>query len=559
VHQLRRINVSLILCGAALLAGCGPSPTPAREAVDLLLHNGVVVTLDNAATQSTALAVRGDRIVAVGDERLLQIYDAARIEDLQGRTVMPGFIDTHLHISGAPARYIDLTAVASIAEIQTLVAAKAEELGPGEWITGYGWSEDTLAEGRRPYRHDLDAAAPDNPVVLTRAGAHSAVASSLALALAEIDETTPQPEGGVIEKDTNGRLNGIIREQQALVTQRIPQAGAEELRPSLIANLEALFSHGITSFVQAADTIEHFAQWETIYSTRRGSLPRASVQVAWAGRDAMAEFGKMTGSGDEHLRVGAIKLFVDGGFTGPAAFTREPYRDQGDYRGSLNQPPEQIYQIIREAHRAGWQLGIHAIGDAAIELTVEALGNVLAETPRDDHRHYLNHFTIMPSTETLAQMADNRVAITQQPNFTYTLEGRYVTHLDGDRLETNNPLRTPMNHGIQVALSSDILPVGPWVGLYAAVTRKGMSGRVFGPAERITMLEALRGYTATGAWLTREDALKGTLEPGKLADFIVLSHNPLEVAEEQILDIQVLETWLGGRQVYVHTEQGDQS
>ncbi|MBX3707842.1 MAG: amidohydrolase family protein [Pseudomonadales bacterium] len=540
----------IVLLPLVLGHGCSERADHAREPVDLILHNGTILTLDGEGGQGNAIAVRGDRIVAVGDERLLVEYSATQTIDLGNRTLLPGFVDSHIHISGAPARHIDLTDAKSVREIRERVASRAAELGPDEWITGYGWSEDALEEQRRPLRDDLDAAAPDNPVVLTRAGAHSAVASSRALAAAEIDEQTPQPEGGVIEKGPDGRLNGIIRERHGLVTQLVPPATDDELRPSLIANLQALFALGITSIVQAADTIEHYPEWERIYAEHRGALPRASVQVAWAGREAMAAFGRKTGSGDEHLKVGAVKLFVDGGFTGPAAFTRLPYKDQGEYRGALNLPPESIYQVIREAHQDGWQLGIHAIGDAAIELAVEALADVLAESPRDDHRHYLNHFTVMPSTETMALMAGNGIAITQQPNFTYTLEGRYSTYLDGERLETNNPLRTPINHGITLALSSDILPIGPLVGLYAAVTRKGMSGREFGPGERLTMLEALRAYTRTGAWLTREEDQKGSLEPGKLADFIVLSDNPLTVSEDEILALRVLQTWLGGQRVF---------
>ena len=147
-------------------------------------------------------------------------------------------------------------------------------------------------------------------------------------------------------------------------------------------------------------------------------------------------------------------------------------------------------------------------------------------------------------------MATHGIAITQQPNFTYTLEGRYVANLDGARLETNNPVRTPMNHGIHVAISSDILPIGPWVGVYAAVTRKGMSGRVFGPGEAITRVEALKAYTSKGAWLTREENIKGVLAPGMLADLIVLSADPLSVPDAELLNIEALETWLGGQRVY---------
>ncbi len=211
---------------------------------------------------------------------------------------------------------------------------------------------------------------------------------------------------------------------------------------------------------------------------------------------------------------------------------------------------------IRELNAAGWQAGIHAIGDAAIELTVDELAEALDATPRVDHRHYLNHFTVMPSSETMAKMAEYGIGITQQPNFTYTLEGRYVDYLDGDRVEHNNPLRTPMNHGINLAISSDILPIGPMVGLYAAVTRKGMSGRVFAAEEAISMMEALQAYTLFGAWLSFEEDLKGSIEPGKLADLIVLDQDLLTVAAEKIMDTKVLQTWLGGRLVYEYADEG---
>ncbi len=178
----------------------------------------------------------------------------------------------------------------------------------------------------------------------------------------------------------------------------------------------------------------------------------------------MEAFGRKTGDGDDRLRLGAVKLFVDGGFTGPAAYTIEPYKGQGDYRGKLNVTEEELREAIFEAHRLGWQLGIHAIGDAAIELTVNEMVAALEAAPREDHRHYLNHFTVRPPAATMAQMAAHDIAITQQPNFTYTLEGRYVENLDGERLETNNSAALADGRGIFVAISSDILPIGPPVG-----------------------------------------------------------------------------------------------
>jgi predicted amidohydrolase YtcJ len=545
---MTRFIAALIICLS--LSGCGKSATDERTLVDLILHNGKVITMNNEMPIASVVAISGTDIVAVGGEEILDSYTASDMIGLGGKVLMPGFIDSHTHLRGQPQRYIDLTKTRSIEEMKGQVRDKVAEIGTGEWISGYGWSEDVMTELRRPLRGDLDEAAPENPVLLTRAGGHSAVANSMALRLAEVTTTTPQPESGVIEVGEDGELNGVIRERQDIVSRLIPEHTNEDVRDSLIAALQDQLSLGITSFTHATGSIESYPEWEYVYSLHRGSLPRASIQVRWEGPDAMSAFGKKTGDGDEHLRVGPVKIFVDGGFTGPAAYTKEPYRGETEYRGKLSLTLEELNTTIRQAHAAGWQFGIHAIGDAAIELTIDELAAALDEMPREDHRYYLNHFTVMPSGEAMDKMAAYDIAITQQPNFTYTLEGRYSAYLDGDRLEHNNPLRTPMNHGVHVAISSDVLPIGPMVGIYAAVTRKGMSGRVFGEEESLTVMEALRGYTLYGAWLSLEEDRKGSIEPGKLADVIVLDQDILTIDPDHIMDIKVEQTWLGGKMVY---------
>ncbi len=524
---------------AAVLAACGGG-----EPADLVLTGGKVAIADEAFSIHETIVVRDGRVLAVGGAELADRYDATRTVDLGGRLVVPGFNDSHTHIRGNARRHIDLAGTESIAEIQALIRAKIAELGEGEWITGYGWSEDELAEGRRPLRPDLDEAAPDNPVLLTRAGGHSAVANSLALALAGVDRSTPQPEGGVIEYDESGELNGVIRERQGIVGRLVPDATPEELRETHVQALRDQLALGITSVVQAGETPEGFARWESIYEEFGGELPRAAVQIRWVGADELAAFGRRSGDGDHRLRVGGIKVLVDGGFTGPAAYTIEPYRGRGDYRGLLNVPEDELRQLVHEAHALGWQLGFHAIGDAAIELTVDAFVDALQRNPRDDHRHYLNHFTVTPPERTLELMAEHGIAISQQPNFTYTLEGRYVENLDGERLAHNNPVKIPMDHGIFMALSSDILPIDPLVGLYAAVTRKGMSGEVYAPEE------AIRGYTANAAWLTFEEDVKGTLEPGMLADMVVLSEDLLTIDPDRIMDVEIDMTIVDGEVLY---------
>lgn len=548
----------LTLLLTALLVACGqPEPqettatAPAQvSAVDLILTNGKVLTVDDDFTITTTVVVDEGRIVATGGNDLVGRYDAAQVVDLGGKTLMPGFIDSHIHIRGRPQRYIELSEVESIAEIQALITAKIEEIGEGEWITGYGWSEDELAEGRRPLRGDLDQVAPNNPVILTRAGGHSAVANSLALELAEVTVDTPQPDGGVIERDDNGELNGIIRERQEIVGRLVPDSTYDEIISSLEVNLNALLAKGITSIIDASKTTDDYLMFEDLYANADLPLPRSALQFQWTNPETINDLKARVGDGSEFLKIGPIKVFADGGFTGPAAYTLEPYVNQGEYRGYLNMSEAELVALLNEIHDAGWQMGIHTIGDAAIVLVVNTLADALERNPRADHRHYLNHFSMRPPELTMELMAEHGIHITQQPNFTYTLEGRYAENLDGWRLQHNNPLRSPMDHGITVAISSDILPIGPMVGLYAAVTRKGMSGEVYGPDEAITMEEAIRGYTILGAYLNREEDVKGSLEPGKVADMIVLSDDLLTIDPEQIMAVTVEQTYVNGELVY---------
>ena len=263
----------------AWLVGLQAAPARAQEPVDLLLHNGKVFAADQLLSTYSAVAVRGGRIVALGWDELTDRYRAARTIDLEGRLVLPGFIDTHIHIRGNPERWVDLAGLESLGELKGRVARKAEQLGAGEWITGYGWSEDELAEQRRPFRWDLDDAAPANPVILTRAGGHSSVASSLALEAAGLAPDSETPPGGIIELDERGRMNGILREgAQGLVSRLVPDPTPAELRASFVENLRDLLRLGITGIIHAGVDVTGYDQWEaSTRSTRAISrAPRCS-------------------------------------------------------------------------------------------------------------------------------------------------------------------------------------------------------------------------------------------------------------------------------------------
>ncbi|HEX6894337.1 MAG TPA: amidohydrolase, partial [Bryobacteraceae bacterium] len=509
---------------AACSAAAAPNLLAQGEAADLVLYNGKIVTVDSAFSIRQAIVVKDGKVLAVGGNELRNRYAAARTVDLRGRTVIPGFHDTHIHLGGHSRRYIDLNETTSLAQLKQQVRDKAKELGPKEWITGAGWDEYHFSdEQRKPVRKDLDAVAPDNPVVLTRAGGHSSVGNSKALELADINKATPDPDRGIIEKDAGGEPNGVIRERNDLYTRLVPRDKPADVRESFFEDVHRQLRLGITSVIQAGASVDpavvgSYAEWELLYAKHGEDLPRASVQIQFPDRDAkigeakLKEFRRKTGDGNERLRIGSIgEMAADGGFTGPTAWSLVDYKGQPGFRGRGFFTPEQIHANIEAGHKLGWQYGIHAIGDAAIAMTVDAYDKVLQAYPRADHRHYLCHFTVLPPERTMQIMVNDKILIAQQPNFTYNLEGRYVDALEGTRLTKNNALQTPIKHGIFMAFSSDNLPIGPLVGLYAAVTRKGESGKVYGPEEAVSMNDALRMYTRSGAFITREENIKGSL------------------------------------------------
>ena len=550
--------------GAAGALALSRTASAQSEAADLVLFNGKIVTVDDAFSIRQAIAMKDGRILAVGGNELRNRYAAARTIDLRGRTVLPGFMDTHIHLGGHSRRFIDLNETKSLAELKQQVNEKAKELGPGEWITGGGWDEYHFTEQTKPLRGDLDAAAPNNPVVLVRAGGHSSVGNSKALEAADINKATPDPPRGLIEKGADGAPNGVIRERNDLYMRLVPPDKPAEVRDSLLQNVRDQLKLGITSVIEAGSTVDpnvvgSYAEWELLYQKHGTELPRASVQVGYpspageakAGLEKLKAFGKKTGDGNDRLRVGSIgEMAADGGFSGPTAWSLIDYKGQPGFRGRAFFTPEQIHANIEEGHKLGWQFGIHAIGDAAIAMTVDALNTVLHDYPRNDHRHYLCHFTVLPPEHTMDLMVKDKILIAQQPNFTYNLEGRYTETLEGKRLVTNNALATPIKKGIFMAFGSDNLPIGPMVGLYAAVTRKGESGKVYGAGEAVSIKDAITMYTRSGAFLTREEKLKGTLEAGKLADMIVLPEDPLSVSPDKILNMKVDMTIVGGRVLY---------
>lgn len=557
-------------CVGCLFFGAFTQGHTATKTADLILFDGKVLTIDRDFTVKSAVAVRDSKIVAVGGNEILREYHAPKTIDLKGRVLMPGFTDTHVHIIPQGKRDIELSSVTSIAELQDRVRVKVRQLGPGAWVTGTGWDEAQFKERRNPSRSDLDAVAPENPVMLIRAGTHSAVFNSMGLRLAGVTRTTPQPTDGLIEHGEDGEPNGVIRESWMKFAQVIPPLRWSELRDSYVARLKSLLALGITSLMEASGSIDDepvgqggissptasgtFRQVQELYAQRGPELPRIALYIQYPGPGRLRLFPHHTGYGDEHVRLGPIgESMVDGGFTGPTAWTLVDYKGMPGFRGKGRFTDAQLQEMVDTSARLGWQMGLHAIGDAAIVQTVNAYARALESSPSasSDRRWFLCHFTVMPPDSTMATMARDGIRIAQQPNFTYTLEDRYNSTLDDWRLQHTNSVATPWKtHGLFVAFGSDNLPIGPMVGLYTAVTRKGRSGKVYGEDEKVTIEDAIRMYTSQGPYLTFEEKIKGTLESGKLADMIVLDRDPLTSLPETLLVTQVDVTIIGGKVVY---------
>jgi predicted amidohydrolase YtcJ len=563
--------VAVIRRGArwALLSCVLNAACLAAEPADLLLVHGKVVTVDDTFSIHSAVAVKDGRIVAVGGDELVQRYKGAPSIDLRGLTLLPGFIDDHLHPQAISPRAIDAAQARSIGELQEMIRKKAQQLGKGQWITGYGWAEANLAEKRNVVRADLDTAAPDNPVALVRAGGHSIVGNSRALALAKIDRNTQKPLRGVIEHDARGEPNGIIRERNDLFLRLVPTDSFEILRSGYVDSLRHMLTLGLTSVIVAASSIRDevkvedrpeqpdnmatFKNYQDIYAEHGATLPRAVVEIGYPGEKALCAYPHKTGWGDDRLKLGAIgeAPAVDGGFTGPTAWTSQDYKGQPGFRGQpFFKDREDLQQLADSVAKCGWQVGLHAIGDAAINRAVEVYAAALEKYPHPDARWYVAHFTMTPTDATLALMVKAKILAAAQPNFLYTLENRYLETLDGERLEHVNPVGRPLRKGVFIAFGSDNLPIDPRVGLYAAVTRKGLSGRVYGPDEAVSIQEALRMYTVNSAYLSWDEHKKGSIEVGKFADLIVLDRDPLTVPPEQLLTMRVLTTIVNGKVVY---------
>lgn len=542
-------------------------------APDLVYHGGTVLTFDGGSTVAEAVAVRDGRVAAVGtDAGVLGLAGpATRVVDLSGRTLLPGFYDNHIHLGGELQEWRGalisaipewLREVDTLEELQEAVRSQAATTPAGSWIRGELAREDWPNQ-KIPTRQDLDAAAPDHPVALTR-GPHTIILNSRAFEIAGITAATPDPPGGWIIRDTQGVPSGrLLETAKRLVDPHLSPASANpsDIVETWRRQLVQLRGLGITSVNMAGLRPAQLRLAQTLYERHGEELPRMTVQIRLSpgydtyddpvlgARESIRELeslGFRTGFGNERLKVGAIKMSIDGGLSAPVLWTLASYPSRPDFHGVQRIPAETFYDVARRAHDLGWQLGIHTIGDAAAVMVVDELERILRESPRHDHRHFLHHVTVKPPAETIRKMAALQLMVATHPSWTTALGGFAAEALDAERLETQNPSRSLLDAGVRLSYGSDAAPYGPLFNVWNAVTRRGWGDRVYGANEAVTVDEAIRLHTMGSAYMTFDEAERGSIEVGKLADFVVLERNPLEVAPAELWSIPVVETVIGG-------------
>ncbi len=536
-------------------------------AADTVLRNGRM-WLDGDGPPADALAVLGDRIIAVGKASDIEglVGPRTNVIDVGGRLVIPGLHDSHIHtvMGGGNEMAVSLSEARSIKDVQAAIAARAAATPPGKWVlSSSGWHESQLNEGRLPTRHEIDAAAPDNPVLIRRGG-HVATVNSAALTIAGIGKETPDPKGGVIVRDpATGEPSGPLFERAAfsLVLQHVPTPTRDEIVAGLKSYTAKLNARGITSTLEPGITLEEVAAYMELWRQKAMTTRVRILQRVSCAEDVIALTSILAPEfGDDWLRIGGFKYMADGGVE--AAYLSEPYRivegEQNDpaFHGKMMLPPgglDELRAMLEVAARRGWQVQVHAVGDATITAMVDLMEEIDRTHSIRDSRWAIMH-VFLPQPAALTKMKQLGIYATVQDHPTL-LGHNMVRYWGEERAARSIPVKSILAAGIPTAGGTDAPVVGwnPFESLWWMVTRKIFAqGKicVLGPEEAISREEALRIYTMGSAQAGFMEARTGSLEPGKLADIAVLSADYFSVPDDEIPGISSVLTLVGGRVVH---------
>jgi predicted amidohydrolase YtcJ len=577
------VSHSLRAAFALCCLTAGPADLRAAEPpADLVVRNGKVLTVDAKFTTAEAVAVRGGVFVKVGTDAEVRplVGDKTRVIDAGGKSVIPGLIESHVHAVGAGRGEAaePFVQLGSIAEIQDWVRKKAVAAPSGEWVGLPRVDITRIRERRMPTRADLDAAAPDRPVVFNwqYAARQVQVLNTAALKAAGITRDTPDPAGGKVVKGSDGEPTGVLENPKGLTEKFLPArpVSEKEALDGMVKVHRAYNAVGITSVGERRTNVEGYRAYEKLKQAGRLTV-RANVTIGLSSDGTPAGTEKAIralpfqfADGDDWVRVGPLKIAVDGGVLYGTALMREPYGKQAaafygltdpDYRGALSLSADKVKAMIRAGHRLGWQMSAHVTGDAGVDLVLDAVEEAAKDRPVKDARFNLIH-AYFPTPSAVRRAAELGVCVDTQPAWYYKDGDALADAFGGTRLKNFIGLADWRRGGVKVAINSDHMqgaepdrslnPFNPFLTMGVAVTRKTDSGLVIGPEQKVSREDALRMMTIDAAYLSFDEAKKGSIEVGKLADLAVLDDDYLTCDEDRIKAITVAATVVGGKVVY---------
>ena len=543
-------SATIGVAAGALYFGKGGGGVP-----DLIVHNGLIYTSDQTIPKVEAFAVKGDRFLAVGsNDDILHLASANTVRiDAEGMTIVPGFIDAHSHPAGGGVS--ELVSVncdlRSIDAIKKAINERAQNTPDGEWITGFKYDDTKVKDGRKLRKEDLDEAAPRNPVHIRHRGGHTAWYNSKAFALAGITAETPDPKHGKFYR-RDGKLDGRVAERaNYMITKLIPSEITREQRQAGVKLIsELMTSSGLTTVHDAGSGRNNMIAYR---DANDADEMRFRVYMMIRGEELyndLKESALYTGFGDEKLKIGGVKYGADGSASERTMRMSTPYQGRPNDYGILTMTQEEIHEAVEDAHRNGFQVGIHANGDVTIDMVLNAYERVIKKWPRPDVRHRLEHCSLI--NPQLLQRIKATGSI-PTPFYTYVhYHGNKWIEYGEKKMKSMFAHRSFLDYDIPVAGASDYTP-GPYEPLKAIqsmVTRKDFKGRLWGPNQRISVAEALKICTINGAYASYEENLKGSITQGKLADYVMLEEDPHDTEPDNIKKIGIARTVVGGKTVY---------
>jgi predicted amidohydrolase YtcJ len=548
--------VATLLAGSTWPASAQARPSSNGGAADLVVLGATVYTVDEQKPRAEAFAVKGGRFLAVGtsDEIRKLAGKSTQVIDATGLVVVPGFIDAHSHPASAGLEeLLDVNCDRpAIADIKKTIWERAGKTPAEGWVIGFKYDDTKLKDDRPLTRADLDEAAPKHPVRVVHRGGHTCVVNSLALQLAGIDKKTPDPEGGKFGRDDRGELTGFVAENANAVFDRVARrVGATSAQRQAGVKLisENMTAAGLTTVHDASTSRDDFIAYQDALAAGelRFRVYAMVVPDLWR---KLADAGLRSGFGDERLRIGGVKLFCDGSASERTMRMSQPYVGRPNDFGILTIAQDKLNDLVNQIHASGFQVGVHANGDVAIDMVLKAYELVDRLHPRKDPRHRIEHCTLV-NPDLLRRIA--AIGAIPTPFYTYVYyHGDKWAQYGEERTRTMFAHRSFLDHGIRVAGASDHVP-GPYEPLMAIqsmTTRKDYRGRTWGENQKITVDEALRVCTINGAYASFEEKIKGSITEGKLADFVILAEDPHKVEPLRIKDIKVLRTAVGGASVH---------